>query len=96
MMDLFMQGIKDKTGELRDTISDAFNIQGTINADMSAAKDVAGARNDEMIISLLQEIRDNGTVIVNLEGDADRLFRVIQSKATSNYRLTGQRDLVTV
>ena len=96
MMDLFMQGIKDKTGELRDTISDAFNIQGTIDADMSAAKDVAGARNDEMIISLLQEIRDNGTVIVNLEGDADRLFRVIQSKATSNYRLTGQRDLVTV
>ena len=63
---------------------------------MSAAKDVAGARNDEKIISLLQEIRDNGTVIVNLEGDTDRLFRVIQSKATSNYKLTGQRDLVTV
>jgi TP901 family phage tail tape measure protein len=96
MMDLFMQGINDKKSELQDTISDAFNIQGTINADMSAAKDVAGARNDEMIISLLQEIRDNGTVIVNLEGDADRLFRVIQNKATSNYRLTGQRDLVTV
>ena len=36
------------------------------------------------------------TVIVTLEGDANRLFRVMQSKATSNYRLTGNSSMVTV
>ncbi len=35
-------------------------------------------------------------VYVTLEGDADRLFRVVESKATSNYRLTGRDSLVTV
>ena len=38
----------------------------------------------------------NVNVIVSLEGDADRLFRVMQAKATSNYRLTGNSTLVTV
>ena len=38
----------------------------------------------------------NVNVTVVLEGDADRLFRVMQSKATANYRLTGNSTLVTV
>ena len=38
----------------------------------------------------------NVNVFVSLEGDADRLFRVMQAKATSNYRLTGNSTLVTV
>lgn len=37
----------------------------------------------------------NVNVFVSLEGDADRLFRVMQAKATENYRLTGNSTLVT-
>lgn len=97
MMDLFMQGVKDKAGELRGTIEDTFDIGGIIKDASSSFGDISTNRSsDDQIVSLLQEIRDNGTVVVSLEGDADRLFRVMQSKANSNYRLTGNSGMVTV
>lgn len=48
------------------------------------------------MLALLREIRDNSNVTVVLEGDADRIFRVMQTKANSNYRLTGNTGLVTL
>lgn len=44
----------------------------------------------------LNDADRNVSVYVTLEGDANRLFRVMQRKATSNYRLTGSSSMVTV
>lgn len=88
MMKLFAEGIKDNENLVRDQLADSLSFGGV-------TANVAPPDNSQ-IISLLQQIRDEGRVQVTLEGDADRLFRAMQRKATANYRLTGNPGLVTV
>lgn len=86
-------GIEDNMGVLDKTMSDVYD---SIVPSYSTGGGESTGTDFSQIISLLTDIRDNGMVTVVLEGDADRLFRVMQSKATANYRLTGNSTLVTV
>lgn len=89
MMKLFSEGIKDNAYLVRDAFAESVDL-GAVSATVSATN------NNSEIISLLQQIRDGGTVQVVLEGDTDRLFRAMQRKATSNYRLTGNPGMVLI
>ena len=86
-------GIEDNMGVLDKTMSDVYD---SIVPSYSTGGGESTGTDFSQIISLLTDIRNNGMVTVVLEGDADRLFRVMQSKATANYRLTGNSTLVTV
>lgn len=87
MMKLFAEGIKDNAYLVRDQMAESLSME-------TVTQNVTPPNNSE-IISLLQQIRDEGRVQVTLEGDADRLFRAMQRKATANYRLTGNPGMVT-
>ena len=98
-------GIEDNMGTLDKAIEGMYreiplDFSATSAANVATVSDASNTTADgggmAEILSLLREIRDGGNVTVVLEGDADRLFRVIQSKATSNYRLTGNAGLLTI
>lgn len=86
-------GIEDNMGVLDKTMSDVYD---SIVPSYSTSGGGTTGTDLSQVIALLADIRDNGMVTVSLEGDADRLFRVVQSKATANYRLTGNNTLVTI
>lgn len=86
-------GIEDNMGVLDKTMNAVYdNIVPDFNTNTGGG--TSGVNLGE-IVQLLRDIRDNDVKVV-LEGDADRLFRVMQAKATSNYRLTGNNSLVTI
>lgn len=92
-------GIEDNMKSLDDAIDGMYRDITTPAASfggITTSNDTESGGGFAQVISLLQQIRDGGNVTVVLEGDADRLFRVMQSKATSNYRLTGNAGLVTI
>lgn len=83
-------GIENGSGVLYDAIDDMNNI-------ITTPTGTIGGTMEGLLGSFANSNQSNDVnVYVTLEGDADRLFRVVQNKATSNYRLTGQKDLVTV
>lgn len=98
-------GIEDNMGTLDKAIEGMYreiplDFSATNAANVATVSDASNTTADgggmAEILSLLREIRDGGNVTVVLEGDADRLFRVMQSKANSNYRLTGNAGLLTI
>lgn len=98
MMDLFIQGVNDNRSKLLDTITDTFDFQdlistptlnlGTENGNIGY--NINENTNNE-INKLLEQIANKQTnVTVVLEGDAQRLFRVIQTESRRNNELTGR------
>ena len=102
MMNLFMQGVKDNKSKLLDTVQSAFDFQdlitmpqvnlGTENGNIgyNINENTNNYTNNE-INKLLEQIANKQTnVTVVLEGDAQRLFRVIQTESRRNNELTGR------
>lgn len=88
MMELFAKGIKDNEDVVRDQIAKSFDFMDSamtsgINTDLG----VSSSNGD--VIRLLQEIANKDFTVV-LEGDMDRVFRVMQSKSRTNHQITGQ------
>lgn len=83
-------GIEQNSGMLYRSIDDLTSNIASVDNPVKASVD--------NLSNILGKASENQQIVVNvtLQGDADRLFRVIQAKATSNYTLTGRRDLVTV
>ena len=83
-------GIEEGAGSLYKSIDDL--TSGITTVDNPIMAGING------LSSILGDVSSNQniTVQVVLENDADRLFRVMQAKANSNYQLTGNRELVTV
>lgn len=83
------EGIKDNAYLMYDAIGDlSLNAVSVPNPLKSSLDSIVGsigpAAGNQQI-----------NVYVTLEGDAKRMFRVMQSEATSNYRLTGNAGMVT-
>lgn len=83
-------GIEENAGSLYKSIdnltSGVTTVDNPIRTSVEGLSRILGSASSNQ----------NITVQVVLEGDADRLFRVMQSKANSNYRLTGNASMVTV
>lgn len=91
MMELFAQGIRDSEHLITDQIEKSFDFGDTItSANISSSVATSPYQND--IINLLRQIATNQNVTVVLQGDADRLFRVIQSESARNKQITGQES----
>jgi TP901 family phage tail tape measure protein len=88
MMQLFAKGIKDNEDVVRDQISKSFDFMSNVGIPSMA---VNSDSNSE-IVRLLQDIATNRNVTVVLEGDADRLFRVVQRESVRNKQITGQES----
>lgn len=87
-------GIEDNMGVLNDAVD---MMYGAVTPSLTTSTENDKTTVDiGTIIALLQNINDNTAEPIRLEGDMDRVFRVIQSKATANYRLTGNNSLVTI
>lgn len=90
MMKLFAEGIRDNTGIVTDQIGRSFDVADMIAEPFSKATErVTPANNTSEIVNLLTQIRDRGNVVV-LEGDAARMFRVMQSESRKYYQTTGR------
>ena len=92
MMKLFAQGIQDNEDIVTDQIAKSFNFSDIItNAPTAVVPKpsifTVSMQND--IIRLLEEIADKDATVV-IEGDMDRVFRVMQSKSRTNKQITGQ------
>lgn len=88
MMRLFAQGIKDNEHLVTDQIQKSFDFMSNIGTPSLNLN----ANNNSEVVRLLQDIASNRQVTVVLEGDADRLFRVIQRESARNKQITGQES----
>lgn len=83
-------GIEENAGSLYKSIdnltSGITTVDNPIRTSVDGLSKIIGSASENQ----------NITVQVVLEGDADRLFRVMQAKANKNYALTGNAGLVTV
>lgn len=95
MMDLFIKGVKDNTRKLQTQVSESFDF-GRFSApafDASASVADRSTGRDDRIIGLLEKLLDQKQgqdVNVVLEGDANRLFRVIRQENRREIALTGR------
>lgn len=91
MMELFAKGIEDNKQMLLDTVSDAFDFSDMIVGPVAETESTnTDSKMSEMLRMLKQLVESDRNVTVVLEGDADRIFRVVQSEARRNNQLTGQ------
>jgi phage-related protein len=89
MMDLFAKGVRDNKHMLINTVEDAFNFQDLITSPvMPIQSGYAPYTGDTKDTNT--NTNSNIDVYVTLEGDADRIFRVVKSEAKRNEELTGQ------
>lgn len=91
MMALFAQGIRDNAGLITDAIGSSFDLRPyftTMNNGINKLTSVAN--------SSLDARSQQGPVVVNisLEGDAQRLFRVLSEEARKDWQVTGQSRLM--
>ena len=87
-------GIEENMGVLDNAMDAMYNA---VTPDYVSATNAGTASIDlATVINLLQSINENTAEPIKLEGDMDRIFRVMQSKATANYRLTGNKTMVTI
>lgn len=81
-------GITDNEGVIFDAIdaltSDIISVDNPLSASIDNLSRAFGTVSENQSIN----------VYVTLEGDANRLFRVIQSEANRNYQITGQNMVV--
>lgn len=83
MMKLFAQGITQNAGVITDAIEKSFNLQPVISGAMSQ-------NNMALQGGAAQPIQVN----ITLEGDAQRLFRVLSEEAHRDWQVTGQSRLM--
>ena len=86
MMKLFAEGIADNSGLIKDAFAENLSFTSAVNPQIQGSK-----MDNAQIVALLQRIADQ--LPIRLEGDADRIFRVVQNKANANVRLTGKAGL---
>lgn len=100
MIDLGLAGgISDNTGLVNDAV-DRLNTSLSSNINPSYEFDNSGASGMDDLISLLgtylPQIADGGNTNVVLEGDAGRLFRVVQREAARNRQLVGADTVLSM
>jgi phage-related protein len=84
----YAKGILDNMGVVGSAMSELENA--TIDPQITTTTSNAPVQDD--VVRLLEEIAENRNVTVILEGDADRLFRVVQSQSRRNKQITGQES----
>ena len=89
MMKEFAQGLIGSTDILTSAVSDAFDLKPYIMSLDRSARTMASNTAPDVISSA----NGNVNVIVTLQGDADRLFRVMSYEAQRNRQITGQSAL---
>lgn len=86
MMQLFADGIAANKNLITDAINDSFNLQPTISAGMVYnSSRMASIPTSNINTNQSQPINVN----ITLEGDAERLFRVVSIQAQRNQVMTG-------
>ena len=90
MMALFAQGIRDNAHLITDAIGSSFDLRPYFNSMTT------GIRNLNNIGANLANNTANTPIIlqVSLEGDAQRMFRVISEEAHRDWQITGQSRLM--
>lgn len=89
MMREFAQGLIGSKDILTSAVSDAFDLKPYIMSLDRSARTMASNTAPDVISSA----NGNVNVIVTLQGDADRLFRVMSYEAQRNRQITGQSAL---
>lgn len=89
MMELFAQGIRDNTHLITDQLNKSFDFRDIMEAPFKEADASSNGANLSEVVNLLTQIRDKGNVVI-LEGDASRMFRVMQSESRKYYQTTGK------
>lgn len=85
----YAKGIMDNLGAVDSAMAELESAN--INPRITTTS-VADNSSQSDIIKLLEQIANNQNVTVVLEGDADRLFRVMQSQSRRNKQITGQES----
>ena len=90
MMALFAQGIRDNAHLITDAIGSSFDLRPYFNSMTT------GIRNLNNIGANLANNTANTPIVlqVSLEGDAQRMFRVISEEAHRDWQITGQSRLM--
>lgn len=78
MMKLFAQGITDNASLITDAVNKSFNIKPVVNQTVIQGQNQATPASSGPI-----------SVNVTLEGDANRLYRVVRAEAVRNQQITG-------
>lgn len=78
MMKLFAQGITDNASLITDAVSKSFNIRPAVNQTVIQGQNQGAPASAGPI-----------AVNVTLEGDANRLYRVVRAEAVRNQQITG-------
>lgn len=89
MMRLFAQGIRENAGLITEAIGSSFDLRPYFTSMNNGINRIANASNTSAQGS-------QGPVVVNvsLEGDAQRLFRVLSEEAHRDWQITGQSRLM--
>lgn len=90
MMALFAQGIRDNAHLITDAIGSSFDLRPYFNSMTT------GIRNLNNIGANLANNTANTPIVlqVSLEGDAQRMFRVLSEEAHRDWQITGQSRLM--
>lgn len=78
MMKLFAQGITDNASLITDAVNKSFNIKPVVNQTVIQGQNQTTPASSGPI-----------SVNVTLEGDANRLYRVVKAEAVRNQQITG-------
>ena len=78
MMKLFAQGITDNASLITDAVNKSFNIKPVVNQTVIQGQNQTTPASSGPI-----------SVNVTLEGDANRLYRVVRAEAVRNQQITG-------
>lgn len=81
MMKLFAKGIRDNANLITDALTSSFNLSPILSQAGQTGINVQGTGSGSV-----QPININLT----LEGDASRIFRLVNIEASKNYQVTGQ------
>lgn len=90
MMKLFAQGIRDNAGLITEAIGSSFDLRPYFTSMNNGINRIAN------VASNTSAQGSQGPVVVNvsLEGDAQRLFRVLSEEAHRDWQVTGQSRLM--
>lgn len=91
MMQLFAQGIRDNAHLITDAIGSSFDLRPYFTSMNNGINRLTNVASNSMNAQSQQ-----GPVVVNvsLEGDANRLFRVLSEEAHRDWQVTGQSRLM--
>ena len=91
MMKLFSEGIRDNAHLITDAIGSSFDLRPYFTSMNNGIDRLTNVASNNMNAQSQQ-----GPVVVNvsLEGDANRLFRVLSEEAHRDWQVTGQSRLM--